>query len=184
MTRPGIEPCRRGGKPATNHLSYGTAILTNYVTPWSCESFLGSRQSLSYSRISQHFMEPKGSLPCSQEPSNGPYLSQINPVCTTSSSFFKIYLNISFLLAFPQKPYIHSYSPPRMLHALPISSSLAWSFQLYLAKSTSYCYKTKLASLCFGFLTITPILYLMLNKMWRWSRTANLSKNNDTTWRA
>jgi hypothetical protein len=34
-------------------------------------SFL-SRQSLSHSRISQHFMEPDGSLPCSQGPSTGP----------------------------------------------------------------------------------------------------------------
>jgi hypothetical protein len=45
------------------------------------ESFLRSHQSLIYSRISQHFMEPEeGSLPCSQEPSTGPILSQINPV--------------------------------------------------------------------------------------------------------
>jgi hypothetical protein len=28
----------------------------------------------SYSRTSQHFMESEGSLPCSQEPSTGPYL--------------------------------------------------------------------------------------------------------------
>jgi hypothetical protein len=28
---------------------------------------------VSYSRTSQHFMEPGGSLPCSQEPSAGPY---------------------------------------------------------------------------------------------------------------
>jgi hypothetical protein len=33
------------------------------------EPFLRSR----YSRTSQHFMEPEGSLPCSQEPSTGPY---------------------------------------------------------------------------------------------------------------
>jgi hypothetical protein len=32
---------------------------------------LRSCQSLSYSRISQHFMEPEGSLRCSQEPSAG-----------------------------------------------------------------------------------------------------------------
>jgi hypothetical protein len=32
-----------------------------------------SRQLCSYSRTSQHFMEPEGSLPCSQEPSTGPY---------------------------------------------------------------------------------------------------------------
>jgi hypothetical protein len=32
-----------------------------------------SRQSLSYSRISQTFMEPEGSLPYSEETSTGPY---------------------------------------------------------------------------------------------------------------
>jgi hypothetical protein len=45
------------------------------ITDWlhGAEPFLRSRQLLSYSRISQHFMESEGSLPCSQEPSTGPY---------------------------------------------------------------------------------------------------------------
>jgi hypothetical protein len=37
------------------------------------EPLLRSCQLCSHSRNSQHFMEPKGSLPCSQEPSAGPY---------------------------------------------------------------------------------------------------------------
>jgi hypothetical protein len=37
------------------------------------EPFLRSRQLCSYSKISQHFMEPEGSMPCSQEPSSVPY---------------------------------------------------------------------------------------------------------------
>jgi hypothetical protein len=40
--------------------------LTNSNEP---QSFLRIHQSLSYSRISQHFTEPEGSLPCSQDPS-------------------------------------------------------------------------------------------------------------------
>jgi hypothetical protein len=43
--------------------------LTHSLTH-GAEPFLGSCQLCSYSRTSQHFMEPGGSLPCSQEPSN------------------------------------------------------------------------------------------------------------------
>jgi hypothetical protein len=42
------------------------------LTP-GAEPFLRSRQLCSHSRISQCFMEPEGSLPCTQEPSTGPY---------------------------------------------------------------------------------------------------------------
>jgi hypothetical protein len=45
------------------------------------EAFLRSRQLCSYSRTSQHFMEPDGSLPCSQE---------LNPIHTTPSYLSKI----------------------------------------------------------------------------------------------
>jgi hypothetical protein len=51
---------------------------------------------------------------------------------------------VTILLAFPPISYMHSYSPPFVLHALPISSSLTWSFQLYLEKSTSYEEEEKL----------------------------------------
>jgi hypothetical protein len=44
-----------------------------YLLTYGAGPFLRRRQLCSYSRISQHFMEPEGSLPCSQEPSPGPY---------------------------------------------------------------------------------------------------------------
>jgi hypothetical protein len=61
-----------------------------------------------------------------------PILSQINPVYTSPSyplydyphTYVLVFLVVSFLLAFPPISYIHSASPPFVLHALPISSSL------------------------------------------------------------
>jgi hypothetical protein len=55
-----------------------THLLQNqdYPINWQrhgSESFLISHQLLSYSRISQHFGQSEGSLPCSQEPATGPY---------------------------------------------------------------------------------------------------------------
>jgi hypothetical protein len=43
-----------------------------YLLIFGAEPFLRSK-ICSYSRISQHFMKPEGSLPCSQEPSTGLY---------------------------------------------------------------------------------------------------------------
>jgi hypothetical protein len=44
-----------------------------YLLTYGAEPSLRSRKLCSHSRTSQHFMEPEGSLPCSQEPSIGPY---------------------------------------------------------------------------------------------------------------
>jgi hypothetical protein len=49
-----------------------TYLLT-YLLTYGAEPFLRRRQLCSHSRTSQRFMEPKGSSPCSQEPSTGPY---------------------------------------------------------------------------------------------------------------
>jgi hypothetical protein len=47
-----------------------------FATPLTpAESFLRSYQSLCHSKIFQHFTDPEGSLPCSQEPSTGLYWS-------------------------------------------------------------------------------------------------------------
>jgi hypothetical protein len=43
-----------------------------YLLTDGAEPFLRSYQLCSHSRTSQHFMEPEGSLLCSQEPSPGP----------------------------------------------------------------------------------------------------------------
>jgi hypothetical protein len=50
-------------------------VLRFIIMNWlhGIQSFLRNHQLLSYSRISQHFMDPKCSLPCSQEPATGSY---------------------------------------------------------------------------------------------------------------
>jgi hypothetical protein len=54
------------------------------------ETFLRSRQLCSYSRTSQHFMEPEGSSPYSQEPSTGPYPEPVDPNVNIYSPGHKI----------------------------------------------------------------------------------------------
>jgi hypothetical protein len=48
-------------------------FFIKFVNTLVAELSLRRRQSPSYLRILQHFMEPEGSLPCSQEPAIGPY---------------------------------------------------------------------------------------------------------------
>jgi hypothetical protein len=82
-----------GEKPTSTFLSYGpTGIYPMsffnflsmhyryYSLTHGAEPFLRSRQLCSHSTTSQHFMEPEGSLLCSQEPPLFPILSQINPI--------------------------------------------------------------------------------------------------------
>jgi hypothetical protein len=68
-------------------------VLLTYLLTYGAEPFLRSRQLYSYSRTSQYFMEPEGSLPCSQEPSTVPILSQMDLVQTITSYLSKIYFN-------------------------------------------------------------------------------------------
>jgi hypothetical protein len=108
-----------------------------------------------HSIVSQHVIEPKGSIPNSQRSPPVPILSQTNPVHITPSHPPRFILILfthlhrlglpsgSFPLAFPPITYTRSSSPPFMLHDPPISSSSTWLFWLYLAKSTNHkvlCY--------------------------------------------
>jgi hypothetical protein len=59
-----------------------SGISCTYLPTDGAESFLRSCQLCSYPSTFQHFMEPEGSLPCSQEPPKVPILNQIDPVYT------------------------------------------------------------------------------------------------------
>jgi hypothetical protein len=59
-------------------------MVIKYITTYpfnGAESFLRSCQSLTYPRTSQYFMEPEGSLSCSQEPSTGPNTHNFENEC-------------------------------------------------------------------------------------------------------
>jgi hypothetical protein len=102
------------------------------------EPFLKSRQLCSYSRISQHFMEPESSLMCSQEPFTGPYPEpgqsspfpsqhiSLRSILILSTTYVLVFLVVSFILAFSPISYMHSSSIQCVLHALFISFSLTW----------------------------------------------------------
>jgi hypothetical protein len=73
--------------------------------------FLRSCQLCSYSRTSQHFMEPEGTLPCSQEPSTGPYSDpdQSNPYHRSYLSKIHFDIVLVFLVVFS---FWHSHQCP------------------------------------------------------------------------
>jgi hypothetical protein len=60
-------------EPRLDSLQYNLVIGSYESLTLGAEPFLRSFQMCSYSKTSQHFMEHEGSLPCSQEPSTGPY---------------------------------------------------------------------------------------------------------------
>jgi hypothetical protein len=68
-------------------------------------------------------MENEGSLPCSQEPSTGPYSESPNHSSLKSILLLSTHLR----LGIPSGLFPSGF-PPFMLHALPIASSLTWSF--------------------------------------------------------
>jgi hypothetical protein len=94
-------------------------LLTHSLTH-GAEPFLRSSQLCTYSRTSQHFMEPVGSLPCSQEPSTGPYPEpdQFNPSQPLSLSLRPIlYFQTHLILCLPSDLFPSGF-PTNILYAV------------------------------------------------------------------
>jgi hypothetical protein len=72
------------------------STLTNWLH--GAESFLRSRQSLSYSVTSLHFLEPEGSLQCSQEPARNiyPKPNESRPISLSRTLILSSHLRLGF----------------------------------------------------------------------------------------
>jgi hypothetical protein len=108
------------------------------------ESFLGSRQLCTYSKISQNFMEIYGSLPCSQELSTSSYpKANQSSLHKSLSSILVLFTHVSlglprclFPSGFPTN-FLYAFLFAKfLLHALPCFLDMI--ILIILAKNISY----------------------------------------------
>jgi hypothetical protein len=85
---------------------------------------LRSRQLRSYSRISRHFMEPGGLLPCSKKPFTGPYpeLDQYDPYHLILSLRSSLMLSSHLRLVLSSSLYPSGF-PTNILYAFLLSNA-------------------------------------------------------------
>jgi hypothetical protein len=105
------ESCKEKRIPVTNNFN-------------GAESLLRSWQSLNWQRNSLPCMESEGPLLCSQEPTNVPYLSQMNPI-TPSHNLSLDILCLWSMCAASLPPHSPWYSHPKNTNEYKL-----WSFSL------------------------------------------------------
>jgi hypothetical protein len=110
--------------------------LTHSLT-YGAEPFLRNRQLCSYQRTSRHFKESEGSLPCSQEPSTGPY-----PEPDQSNPYHAIQFNI-----------VHT----------PTCWSSQWSLSFWLSHQYPICLPIlPLRATCLAHLDLLDLIILII----------------------
>jgi hypothetical protein len=63
------------------------------IAPWNRVLLQKPSVAELLKKMTEHFMEPAGSLPLHRRPQLVPFLKQMNPVYTTQPSFSKIQIN-------------------------------------------------------------------------------------------
>jgi hypothetical protein len=131
VIRSGTHFCYRLSEPQSLVRQDGLGKLKKFIDLIESRTRVGDQPSLRSRKLccystSQSFMEPQGSLPCSQEPLTGPYpeTDQSSPYHPFLRSILILYSHRRFglpsgLFWRPRQ------NPPLMLRAHPISSSWA-----------------------------------------------------------
>jgi hypothetical protein len=126
------------------HWNSLTYLLTELSPSWEAANCAATHE------LHRILWRPKVHYLVHKNPSLVPILSQINPIYTIPSYLPKIHFNMVytptfwssqwslFFLVFPPISYMHSSSPPFLLHAPPTSSFFNLIILIILEKSTIY----------------------------------------------
>jgi hypothetical protein len=115
--------CKGIVSQSTEWINTGKTLLT-----YGAEPFLRSCQLCSPSRTLQHFIEPEGSIPCSQEPSTGPYPEpyQSNPLHPILSLWQDLHTQNYLAIHLSQNPFTFQFKRKRREYAFQNEGNHEW----------------------------------------------------------